>query len=197
MKKTVTCFSALAALFVFASAEAQEIGESPKKGYRDPNPYGTYKPAMVSTPEQPLSYNWSLANDATLKKATCCKALAAVVADDDSAEALLEKVQGAYKTDALVASQIAAVTQWVMQPDSWYNFLWDGPRAAGRKVWTEELIDRAEDADDVYVKLFCLEQLRFCAYPCQADDILEIGVESKNANVRDFAEMIVRGLKMP
>ncbi len=186
MKKLL--FSMLiAAAALSASAQANKT---------DPvAPYHDYGSAMQSTPEKPLTSFWQKDARKTIDDATSDAVLASFVADEDAARLLLLKVEGAFTTDALTLTQIAAVTQWVMLPDSWYNFLWDGPHAAGRKIWTEELLELADESDDSYVKIFCLEQLRLCAYSCQIEDIIEIGAESKDKNVRAVAEFVARSLR--
>lgn len=130
--------------------------------YVDPNPFADYGPAMQSTAEHPLAANWSRQHDAEIAAATTDEALAAQVADEASAAALLAKVKGAYESDPLVLTQIAAVTQWVMLPDPWYCLFWDGPHAAGRAVWTAALQKTIDGTKDEYVRIFCRQQLDLC-----------------------------------
>ena len=130
--------------------------------YVDPNPFADYGPAMQSTAERPLAANWSRQHDAEIAAATTDEALAAQVADEASAAALLAKVKGAYESDPLVLTQIAAVTQWVMLPDPWYCLFWDGPHAAGRAVWTAALQKTIDGTKDEYVRIFCRQQLDLC-----------------------------------
>ena len=145
---------------VVLAAGAMAFAEEQK--YVDPNPFAGYGPAMQSTKERPLAANWSLENDAAIAAATADPALAAVVADAASAEALLKQVKPAYETCPLVLTQIAAVTQWVMLPDPWYCLFWDGEHAAGRKVWVAALESLKASASDDYVKTFCQQQLDLC-----------------------------------
>ena len=130
--------------------------------YVDPNPFADYGPAMKSTEEHPLAVNWSQANDAAIAAATTDEALAAVVADAESAAALLKQVKPAYATDPLVLTKIAAVTQWVMLPDPWYCLFWDGEHAAGRKIWVVALLALKVSTSDDYIKTFCQQQLDLC-----------------------------------
>lgn len=130
--------------------------------YVDPNPFADYGPAMQSTAEHPLAANWSRQHDAEIAAATTDEALAAQVADEASAAALLAKLKGAYASDPLVLTQIAAVTQWVMLPDPWYCLFWDGPHAAGRAVWTAALQKTIDGTKDEYVRIFCRQQLDLC-----------------------------------
>lgn len=158
-------------------------------------PYHNYVPAMSSSPDKPITSVWQDQQRKAIDAETTDAKLAAVVATEGSAELLLSRVKGAYTTNPLTLTKIASVTQWVMLPDSWYNFLWDGPHAKGREVWVEALLDTAEDAKDSYVKIFCLEQLRWCGREDDIDDILKIGAESKDTAVKDLAETVARGLK--
>ena len=84
------------------------------------------------------------------------------MAGEATAVALLAQIKGAYASDPLVLTQIAAVTQWVMLPDPWYCLLWDGPHAAGRKVWTAALQKTIDGSGDEYVRIFCRQQLDLC-----------------------------------
>jgi hypothetical protein len=158
-------------------------------------PYHDYGEAMKSTAEKPLTAVWQEKERKAIDEATSDAVLASFVADEEAARLLLLKVEGAFKTDPLTLTQIAAVTQWVMMDDEWYHLFWKGPHAAGRKIWTEELLELADETDNPYIKIFCLDQLRLCAYPCQVEDIIEIGSDSKNMNVRAVAEYVARGLK--
>lgn len=157
-------------------------------------PYHDYMKAMVSTDEEPLTAVWQLKERKAIDAATKEDVLASFVADEDSARVLLLKVGKAYTTDPVILTQIAAVTQWVMMSDKWYHFLWNGPRASGRKIWTNALIDVAEKSTDAYVKIFCLQQLRLCACRCQVSDIIDIGLKANDGNVREVAESVARGI---
>lgn len=188
--------SMLAAVTIFAvNAQATNDPVKPIASADPAAPYHNYSPAMASSPDKPLTSDWQNKQRKAIDAETTDAKLAAVVATEESAELLLSRVKGAYTTDPLTLTKIASVTQWVMLPDSWYNFLWDGPHAKGREVWVEALLDTAEDAKDLYVKIFCLEQLRWCGREDDIDDILEIGVESKYTAVKDLAETVARGLR--
>ena len=130
--------------------------------YVDPNPFADYDVAMQSTEKDPLAVNWSKQHDAEIKAATTDAALAAVVADAASAEALLAKVKPAYESDPLVLTQIAAVTQWVLLPDPWYSIFWGGAHGAGRAVWVAALERKIAESKDEYVRIFCRQQLDLC-----------------------------------
>lgn len=180
--------SMLAAVTIFAvNAQATNDPVKPIASADPAAPYHNYSPAMASSPDKPLTSDWQNKRRKAIDEATSDAKLAAFVASEKAAGLLLSKVQAAYKTDPLVLTQIASVTQWVMLPG--------GSRAAGRKVWVDELIDTAEDSKDMYVKVFCLDQLRWCAGKDDIDDILEIGAESGDKAVKEFAETVARGLR--
>ena len=153
MKKLI-CMLVLAA---GAMAFAEE------KKYVDPNPFADYGSAMKSTEEHPLAVNWSQANDAAIAAATTDEALAAVVADAESAAALLAKIKPAYATCPLVLTQIAAVTQWVMRPEPCWICFWKPSPAKGRVVWNLALARKIAESKDDYIRTFCRQQLDLCA----------------------------------
>ena len=130
--------------------------------YVDPNPYADYGPAMQSTAEKPLAATWSRENDAAIAAATKESVLAGFVSDAASADALLAQLKGAYETDPIVMTQIAAVTQWVMLPDPFFLFFWKAFPSSGRVVWREALERRISTAMDDYVRTFCTQQLELC-----------------------------------
>ena len=138
----------------------------------------------------PITSDWQQEHAQELAAATSPEALAACVESRDAARALLDGVKPAYETDPLAAFRIAAVTRYVMNsPEpSWYAF-WRRSRHAERVVWTESLMDRARWADDGYVKIFCIEQLRWCAFPGQADAVRALG-EGCEKGVHEFAAQV-------
>ena len=152
------------------------------------------RPDAAKAADALSAVDWQNKNDAALKAATSDAALAEIVADDDNAEKLLAKLKGAYLTDPLVAFQVAAVTQWTMVSDPWYCLFW-GEHALGRKVWVKCLFEQIDRTDDEYVKTFCLDQLRWCAWPDQAEEIREIGTKSGSKVLRDFAAVVALELE--
>ena len=88
--------------------------------------------------------------------------LAGFVADAESADALLAQLKGAYETDPIVMTQIAAVTQWVMLPDPCFLFFWKPCPSTGREVWKQALERKVSSAMDDYVRTFCRQQLELC-----------------------------------
>ena len=57
-----------------------------------------------------------------------------------------------------------------------------------------KLIDTALASRDDYIRLFCLDQLRWCACPCQAERIRPIG-DNASAGVRQMVDLVIRGLE--
>lgn len=175
-------------LFALAVAACSVALTAPKDAY-------DIKPEVAKPTEALSSVEWETKNDVVLKTATADDVIAAFVTDAESAAALLAQVKGAYDTDPLVACQVAAVTQWVMIEDHWYWLCFDGPRVAGRKVWVSSLIKTVKESKDDYVRVFCLDQLRWCACPSAATRIAEaVGSDASKA-VRDFAAVVVRELE--
>ena len=146
----------------------------------------------------PTAVVWSAENDANLTAATDDAVLAGFVANDEAAAALLANVRGAYSSDPIALTQIAAVSQWVMQPDPCVLFFWKPSRSAGRKVWVKALLTLAETTSDNYVKTFCLDQLRWCACPCPCvvRRIALIGVKAGDRGVKEMSDMVLRELEM-
>ena len=127
---------------------------------------------------------WQSQNRAKLAEATKFETLAAFVKDEASASALLSEVKTGFQTDPLKAFQIAAVTQYVMCPK----------QKAGRALWTAQLLAFAAKAEKNDVKMFYLDQLRWCGLKSQAAQVLGIGKASGEKCVLEFAEQIVSEL---
>ena len=187
--------------FVLAASIALAAGAEPEKAkkYVDPNPYAGYGPAMAARPGDPMAVEWQKENEVALKAATAPEALEAYVKDADAAKALLAKVKGAYATDPSVLTVAAAVSQFVMRPDDcgWlcsvgrFFAFW---RTCPRTVWSEALISCAGDAKDVYVQMFCLDQLRWCGLPSQAEKVRAFADVATDKSVKDFAVWVAREL---
>ena len=117
MKKTLAVLLAACAATAFAAID-KTLDIRPEE-----------KPAKAQT-----SVEWENGNAARLEEATRGEVLAAFVAGDAAAAELLSKVRGAYETDSLVARQVAAVSQWVMEEDPSWFFFWRPSRSAGMDV---------------------------------------------------------------
>ena len=158
---------------------------------KDPNAFASYGAAMASNKSYPMAVEWHNANRTALETQTSTEAIAAFVKDEASAKALLGKVESAYTTDPMVAVQIAAVSQHVMTAEpAWWEFwrkLSDSPRA----IWTKALLDAVSSAKESYVAEFCIDQLRWCAYPEQAADLCAIGKKAKCKAVKQMIRMAV------
>ena len=146
----------------------------------------------------PTTVVWSLQNDEALSAATTDDVLAGFVASDEAAAELLSKVRGAYSSDPLALTQIAAVSQWVMQPDPCVLLFWKPSRSAGRRVWVKALLSLAETTSDNYVKTFCLDQLRWCACPCPCviRRVALIGVKAGDRGVKEMSDLVLHELEM-
>lgn len=166
----------------FASAQAKE------KKYVDPNAYAGYGPAMASKAGDPMAVEWQKKNEAAIKAATAPEALKAHLKDAAAAKALLGKVKGAYASDPIVLTVAAAVTQQVMTPCKC-------PKQASRRaLWSEALLETATWSNDAYVQMFCLDQLRWCGLPGQAEKVTAFAGVASDKSVKDFAAWVAREL---
>lgn len=194
--KNWICVAAVVLAAMAGSAEDPD----PTKPSTDANdpvaPYHRYQPAMTSSDEKPLVAEWQKANAALLEAAVSDDSLAEAVASPAAAMDLLAKIGPAYDTDPVVATRIAAVTQWVMTPDEpcWWKFWAASPHADGRKVWVEALLRTAETSPCASATAFCLDQLRWCGCACPrvAERIRAVGVRSADKAVRDMADLALR-----
>lgn len=131
----------------------------------------------------PTAVVWSNANDTSLAAATSELVIAGIPSSATSAQALLGQLKGAYATDPYVLTQIGAVSQYVMRPG----------QEATRRTWTAALLKTAEEAKDTYVKMACLDQLRWCGDADAVPRIRVIGAKGEKS-VKDFADMVIREL---
>ena len=161
----------LAALTCFAA------GKKKKDAY-------DIKPEAAKATDAPAAEKWQAQNRAKLAAATKCETLAAFVKDEASASALLSEVKTGFQTDPLKAFQIAAVTQYVMCPK----------QKAGRALWTAQLLAFAEKADQPDVKMFYIDQLRWCGLKAQAEKVRELGKASGKKCVQEFADQVAAEL---
>ncbi|MBO7684035.1 MAG: hypothetical protein J6T51_04855 [Kiritimatiellae bacterium] len=141
------------------------------------------KPDAAKPTDAPAAEKWQAQNRAKLADATKDEALAAFVKDKASASALLSEVKPGFQTCPVKAFQIAAVTQYVMLPGK-----------AGRALWTEQLLAFAAKADAADVKMFYLDQLRWCGLKSQAGKVRGIARASKEKAVVEFAEQVATEL---
>ena len=143
----------------------------------------------------PLFSDWQTRNEQSLKAALADEEIAGFTGTEAAALGLIARVKPDYQTDPLDACRIAEANHWVMvdADSSWYEF-WRAHRQSGRRVWTEALLKSAEAAPDDYVKIFCLEQLRWCGRSDQTARIARIGERSGSKAVKDFVCWVVREL---
>ena len=174
---------ALAACLALAATAAEPAKE---KKYVDPNAYASYGPGTASKPGDPSVAEWQKTNEAAIKAATAPEALKAHVKDAAAAKALLGKVKGAYASDPMVLTVAAAVSQQVMKPCKCPK------QATCRALWTAALLDTATQSKDAYVQMFCLEQLRWCGLPCQAEKVSALADVAADKSVKDFADWVAR-----
>ena len=158
---------------------------------KDPNAFANYDAGMSTDKASPSAVEWHDANRVALDKDAAEDTIAAFVEDEASAKALLAKVKPAYVTDPMAAVQAAAVSQYVMTAEpSWWEF-WTWFSDSPREIWTKALLDTASSADNAYVVQFCVDQLRWCAYPGQAADLCAIGKKAKCKAVKQMVRMAV------
>ena len=132
----------------------------------------------------PTCVEWQNDHDAELGKAVSAESLDAALASDAAADELLAKVAGAYDTDPLVATKVAAATARAMEPGG----------KAKRRTWAGALLRAASAATDGYRAVFFLEQLRWCGFRDQVPEIESLARGSSAEGVASFAEMLVREL---
>ncbi len=165
----------------FAAAPAKSAAPKPPA---DPNPYASYGKAMASQKGNPMAVEWQAQNKAAIEQATSDKELVCFVRDAASAAKLLAEVKPAYATDPLKATQIAAVSQFVMRPG------WE----SARKIWTDALIKALQTAKDDSVRITYLDQLRWCGDKKHAAVVTLLAAATPSKAVQDFAAMVAREL---
>jgi len=184
--KSLKSVAASAAMVLFAAVAVS----APKKDAYDIRP-------QDKDAKYPTAVVWSAKNDDELSAATADEVLAAFVASPDAARALLAKLRGAYLTDPVAATQIAAVSQWTMRQDPCWLCFWKPSPSAGRKIWVDALLETAEESPDAYVKTFCLDQVRWCGCkcPCVVRRVALIGVRAGDKGVKDMSDMVLSELE--
>lgn len=144
------------------------------------------RPEAAKKADAPSAVEWENKHDAELAAATAPAALDAFLASNATAAELIASVKTGYATDALKATQIAAVSQYVMQPQ-----LLGG---AKYRIWTGELLKAALAAKEPDVAIFLLDQLRWCGCPKQADEI-DAKTETKGKAVKDMGDIVAAELR--
>ena len=147
---------------------------------------GKAKKESSSGGQQAQSYaKWQVGHAAELARAVADESLDAALASDAAADALLAEVAGAYDTDPLAATKIAAVTARAMEPGA----------GAKRRVWAGALLKAALAATDGYRAVFFLEQLRWCRFREQLPEIDGLASKATAEGVASFAAMLARELR--
>ena len=141
------------------------------------------RPEAEKETDAPTAEKWQAQNRAKLAEATKDEVLAAFVKDAASAAALLSEVKPGFQTCPVKAFQIAAVTQYVMLPGK-----------AGRALWAGQLLAFAEKSEQPDVKMFYIDQLRWCGLKAQAGKVRELGKASGKKCVQEFAEQVATEL---
>ncbi len=178
----------LAVVLAIAATAAEPAKE---KKYVDPNEYASYGPGTASKAGDPSVAEWQKANEAAIKAATTPEALKAHLKDAAAAKALLAKVKGAYASDPMALTVAAAVSQLVMCPCAQKC----PKNAACRAMWSAALLDTATKSSDVYVQMFCLDQLRWCGLAKQAAAVRTFGEVASDKAVKDFAAWVAREME--
>ncbi len=145
------------ALAMAGCTTCEKYGEFTPKAEAQPAKveFSDYGPAMAHHDGYQMAYEWQRKNPEAVKKATEPQVLAAFVASNAAADALLAKIGTSYDGDPIALTQIASVTQLVMCPQC--------PKApAGRTIWVAALKRARAATDDGYVRTFCDQQLRLC-----------------------------------
>ena len=161
----------------------------------DPNPFATYGKGMASDKDHPMAVEWQDKHRADISVATAEDVLADLVANEETALSLLAKVGPAYEGDPLTMTQIAAVSQWVMSKEPSVFLFWRPSPAVGRRIWTAALIRDAKTSPDDYLRLVCMEQLRWCGFPEQAVALRTLSRTASTKAVRDFAQWVAAELE--
>lgn len=184
---SVLCAALASAADAPKPAAAAEPAANAKAQYADPNPYAEYGKAMASEKGFKMAVEWQAENAEALEKATSCETLEKLAGTGEAMDALLAKVAGAYGTDPIVATQIAAVTARSMCTKC--------PKApAVRDRWTAALLKAARESKDDYRAMFFLDQLRWCGKPGDAAEVRKIGENAPKA-VKEFAALVAGELE--
>lgn len=182
--------SAVIAAFA-AAAFAQEPAKEPAKAAVAP--FSDYGAAMASNKDYPMAVEWQNANNAELAKLDDAWADGVLAGGKQAVDALLAEVKPGYATDPMKATQIATLSQRVMAtfPQPWWKF-WASEEHPARQLWASRLLAFAAESNSVDVKLFFLDQLRWCGYPRQAKGVLALKGPKE---LTGFAEMVAAELK--
>lgn len=178
MKMSKMIFAVVSIAMAAGCATVRQPDSNPAK-------FDSYDSATKSVEGDPNATDWQAAEAERLKKETCPKALVASVADDCSMAALLASVKGAYGTDPMVATRIAAITQLSMCPKC-------GKAPELRYRWTKALLKALCETEDQGAQFVYLDQLRWCAFGPQSKCIAGFSTKAKNGKVAEFAALVAK-----
>lgn len=173
MKKIISKLAAVVAVSVVFSAGAST----------------DYRKMALPEPEEegaaPLGTKWHKDNSEKLALAVSGKAIAEILSSREKVDALLSSVKGAYLTDPMKAHVISAVTRHVMTPAN----------CAKRNMWVQALLSAASAADDDYIAIFCLDQIRWCGFERDVKAVEEIQAKAKSEMLVSFCCRVIRELR--
>lgn len=186
MKRIVLAVVVAAAAAVFAEDKA-------KKSVAQ---YEDYNAAMASNKTFPTAVEWQNAHKAEIAKLDDAWADTFLKGGQTAIDALLSEVKPGYATDPMKATQIAVLTQRVMakmpKPQQKKAASADHP---SRSLWASRLLAFATDSKPVEVKIYFLEQLRWCGYPSQVPGVQALKGPKAPKELGDFVEMVAAELK--
>lgn len=159
--------------------------------YVDPNPYADYKVAMASVSNNPMAVEWHAANRAELDFVNDAWCRGVFAGGEKALMKHLDAVKGAYQSEPLELTRIAALSQYAMKTKApWWTF---GLAKSKERVLLSKLfLKKASDSKDAYVQMFFIDQLRWVALPEQALEVKKIGVMSSDKGVKSIADMAWR-----
>ncbi|MBO5643562.1 MAG: hypothetical protein J6S51_06130 [Kiritimatiellae bacterium] len=159
--------------------------------YVDPNPYADYKVAMASVSNNPMAVEWHAANRAELDLIDDAWCKGVFAGGEASLMKHLDAVKGAYISEPLELTRIAALTQYAMKAKSpWWTFGF--AKSKERVLLTNLFLKKASDPKDTYIQMFFIDQLRWVAFPEQALEVKKIGEKSSDKGVKSIADMAWR-----
>ncbi len=128
---------------------------------------------------------WGIKNGKELEQINDA-ALETIAKDNAAMDKLItEAAKPAYTADPLAITRVAALSQYVARPAG----------AAWQKVWAEKLLAAAKSAQDHYVAIFLLDQLRWAGNAAQAGAVKSLAAAAKEKAVKDMAQIVVNTLE--
>ncbi len=190
-------------IFAIVAVAVSAVSAQDAAMRKDENPYSNYNSGTARQKGMPMAVEWHFTDRKAIDDATAPEALEAILSDEAKVKELISKVKPDFKTDAMDAVRIAAISQYVMRG------LKQSPKSCGkagdcsktscqskccsknRKLWAGELLAAACAADDDYVKEYYLDQLRWCGMACQAEKIKKLADGSDSKALKDMAAIVI------